>query len=214
MYTSYQSTDTSGRTKLHIVIYLLLELIFSVLIIVSLSITWFNYCLWEFEVVDVEFIDDDFRGFDNPDNISDILDDSCDDSEDYLDLLCPDFCDNADQIKSANDAIIVLSTFSLIIMVVTILLYAVRLCTEKLKFKIVPFIALLQAPVYLFGMILYGAIGKFTEFDDNNCGDVSGSYDCDDYEVKGGLGLAIFIVIALVPVNVYGFWFTRKAFFD
>jgi len=213
MQVPYQSVETSRNQKLHLIIFIALELIFGILIIVSLSVTWFNYCLWEFGVVDVEFIDGDQKGFYSPDTIDEMQDDTCDDDniKNYLDAMCDEFCDNVDQIRSASDAMITFATFTLVVMLATIVVYGLRIFTERVKFKFVPFISVIQCPIYLFGMILYGGIGKFTNFDDEDC---YSNYDCDDYTVKAGLGLAIFIVIALVPINLYGFFFTRKAFLD
>lgn len=213
MQAPYQSVESTRNQKLHLILFIVLELIFGILIIVSLSVTWFNYCLWEFGVVNVEFLDDDYSGLHNPDTIEEIQDDTCDDDydESALDSICEDFCDNVDQIKSASDAMITLATFTLVVIAATILVYGVRLFTERVKFKFVPFISISQFFFYLLGMILYGAIGKFTEFEDEDC---PSYYDCDDYEVKAGLGLAIFIVIALLPINLYGFFFTRKAFLN
>lgn len=206
MKSPYSSVDGSSNRKVLLGVYILLEVIIAILIVVSLFLNWFNYCLWEFGIYEVDFIDD-IKGYDNPDTISELQSDSCDNYDDTLDSICNDFCDNVDKIITGSDIMIILSTFTLVDIITTITFYVVRMRNSVYRFRIVPFISLFQSILYSLAILLYFFIGDFQNYDDQDCED-----HCDDYTMKSGAIMAIANAGILIVINAFGFLFTRKAF--
>jgi hypothetical protein len=176
------------------------------MILAALCIDWFNYCYWKFGIYEVDFIDSDFNGLDEPDTIAEVQTNSCDDYEDTINGVCNDFCDNIAYIKAGSDVMLVLSCFTLVCILTTLVFYMVRLFNRDYRFRILPFITILQSLVYILSVSLYVIILDFNNFDDAEC------EDCDDYTMKDGTILSFVNAGVLFAFNSYGFIFTRKAF--
>lgn len=217
--TSYSNSDSNVK-RVHLYIYMALEVFLGFFIILSLALDkWFNYCVISFGIHRIYPIDSD-AGL--SDRFIYELQDTCDDDDDaitdYYDFICEDLCDNIDRIRSASDAVISMSAFTLFLIFVTLVLYYTRLVKQDFRISIGNSIIsgflfnFLQLILYVFGLILYGGIGQMHNFDDPDCDKTSN--DCDDFEVKGGLAIAIVTAILMLPISIYGFIATRKALTD
>lgn len=208
MKSPYSSVDSSNFNRVHLVVYIVLEVIIGTMIVVALCLNWFNYCYWEFGIYEVDFIDSDLKGFDDPDTITEVQTNSCDDYETTLNRHCNDFCDNIAYIKAGSDVMLVLSCFTLVCILTTLVFYTVRLFYRDYRFRILPFITILQSFVYILSVSLYVIILDFNDYDDpEGCDD-----SCDDYTMKSGTILSFANAGVLFAFNIYGFIFTRKAF--
>lgn len=215
--TSYSGGDSDVK-KVHLYIYMILETFLGFFIILSLALDkWFNYCYYSFGIHRIYTISSDGA---MSDRFISELQDTCEDHDSYKDSteeVCDDFCDNLDKIAYASNAIITLSTFTLILIFVNLVLYYTRLVKPDYRVRIKSgfifgfLIHFMQFFFYLLGMILYGGIGQMHNFDDPDCDD---SGNCDDFTVKGGLAIAITTCIVMLPIVLYGFIFTRKAFIE
>jgi hypothetical protein len=214
--TSY-STGDSNINRVHLYVYMALEVFLGFFIILSLSLDkWFNYCVFSFGIHRIYTIDSDAG---STDRFISELQDTCDDYDNAFEAVCEDLCDNIDRLRSASDAIISMSAFTLFLIFVTLVLYYTRLVKPDFRISIRNSIIsgflfnFLQLILYVFGLILYGGIGQMHNYDDPDC-DYAGGADCDDFTVRGGLAIAIVTAILMLPISIYGFFATRKALTD
>lgn len=216
--TSYSNSDSNVK-RVHLYVYMVLEVFLGFFIILSLALDkWFNYCVISFGIHRVYPIDSDDC---MTERFISELQDTCDDDDDssFYDSVCEDLCDNIDKIRSGSDAVITMSAFTLFLIFVTLVLYYTRLVKPDFRIRIQNSIIsgilfnFLQLFLYVLGLILYGGIGQMHNLDDPDC-DNSGSADCDDFTVRGGLAIAIVTAILMLPISIYGFIVTRKALTD
>lgn len=183
-----------------------------IVVISATSLYWFRYCIFDFGLNKVSDI---YSNVDlDCDDISDVQD-NCDDisydGDYYIDPenFCEDFCDNVDNIKEGSDAMITLTSFTLVLLLVNIILVLIRACKQRFRPKCVPIvIGGLSAALYALGFIIYMSIANFDSFEDCENDDI-----CEDFEVYGGIILSGLVMITMVIIQIYGFITTRKAYF-
>lgn len=210
METAYKRQQFD-RYKIYLLAYIVSQIVITILIIISLSLKWFSYCVFDFGLNEVYDLDSDYKLGNN--NIGDIKED-CDDHN-YSDLnddYCTGFCDNVDNIKKASNFMIIFASISLLFIGLNIAFYTIRFFYEDFRLKgITLACGFMQVFMYVLGIILYGAKANFQDFDDEDC---PSSDDCENFEVKAGFVMAFVNAVLLALVNIYALLFTRKAFID
>lgn len=203
----YQEIGDNRAQRVHLYFYALCQFIAGIIAIIVASLYWFRYCIFDFGL---NFVDDIYSNADlDCDDIPDVQD-KCDDGDfDIFDnYYCEDFCDHVDDIKKGSDAMITLTSFTLLFLVVNILLVLVRICKQSFRPKVAPIIiGGLSSLLYLLGFIIYLGYTDFSSYDDTK-GD-----DIEDLKVYGAVYLSGFLALSMVLIQLYGVICTRKAYF-
>lgn len=217
----YYSANEPQSYKTHFFAYVILQVMLGVTIILAASSYWFKYCIFNFGLYSVDDIYSDVE-FDD-ETISDIQEDCGNDKFNaftvqdddgiirYLsiDYACKGFCDNIDSIRGASDAMIVMTTFTLLCLVLNVAISTANIIRPGLVNKWVhTILGSCASLLYLFGICIYVGIGDFSGFIECE----STYFNCEDFEVSGGLILGPLIAAALIGVTFYGFAFTQKDF--
>ena len=102
---------------------------------------------------------------------------------------------------------IVMTSFTLVCLALNVALSTANIIRPGLVDKWVHTILGSSASLlYLFGICMYVGIGDFSDY--NEC--ESTYFNCEDFEVSGGLILGPLIAAALTGVTFYGYAFTQK----
>jgi hypothetical protein len=204
----YQEYDDTRAIRVHLYFYALCQFIAGIIAIIAASLYWFRYCIFDFGLYVVDDIYSNISlDYDDIPEVQDGCDDGDFDSiEDYF---CEDFCDHVDDIRQGSDAMITLTSFTLLLLLLNILLVLVRICKQSFRPKIVPIIVGgLSSILYLLGFIIYLGSTNFSSFDDTE-GD-----DIEDLDVYGAVYMAGFLAFTMILIQIYGIICTRKAYFN
>lgn len=215
----YYSANETQSCKTHLFAYVILQMLLGIAIILAASSYWFKYCVFNFGLYSVDDIYSDIE-FDD-ETISDIQEDCSNDKFDsftvqdddgiirYLSInyACKGFCDNIDSIRGASNAMIVMTSFTLVCLVLNVAISIANIIRPGVVDKWVYTILGSSASLlYLLGICIYVGIGDFSGY--NEC--ESAYFNCEDFEVRGGLILGPLIGAGLIGVTFYGFAFTQK----
>lgn len=206
MYSQLGAALIPGIKKF-LIIYVVLALILLILTIVNLALSdWYEYCFWKFGLVSSELIDSD-SGASKKDTIGAVKDAICGSEEAGYNYICPGVCDNLKGFRDGGAVMIFFSVLTLLALLGSGALHVLAIIGRSWKSKL--FWAWINLPVvvWLLGIIIYGIVSNIGSIDDTK-GEAS------NVEVKGGVGLCIFLVLLQIAVNVFAIIFTRKAFLE
>ena len=203
----YQEIGDSKTARIHLFCYAICQFSAGILAIIAASLYWFRYCVLDFGL---NMVDDIYSNIDlDYDDISDVQDD-CDDGyfDGIEDAFCEDFCDHVDDAKTGGDAMIVLTSLTLLLLLVNIILVLVRTCKQSFRPKLAPIIiGWISSILYLLGFIIYLGATNFSSFDETE------GEDIEDLHVYGAVYLSGFLAALMVLIQIYGLIWTRKAYF-
>lgn len=193
--------------KKYLIIYVVLAFILLVLTIVNLALSnWYNYCFWKFGLVSTELIDSD-SGASKKDTINSVHKDICGSEEEAYNYLCPGVCDNLKNFRDGGAVMVFFGTLTLVALLATGALHVLSIIGRTWKSRFYWVWIQLPMAIWLLGTIIYGIVANIGSIDDTRG-------QADDVEVKGGVGLCIFMVLLQVAVTVYAVIFTRQAFLE
>lgn len=213
-------TNESRSTKIHLIIYLILQISAAILIITSYLLYWIRYCVFDFGLYHTQDI---YKNVDfHEHNISDLKED-CDNGElsnlvfEYKDKvysldiedICRGFCDNVDKIYNANYAMFILTWITLGLICLNGLVVLMRLLEPMYRPFYLPIaLGIFSFLTYFAGICTYLVVGDFYEY--KGCDDYL--INCEDFQPLEGVFIGIISVCLLFVVNFYGILFTRKAY--
>jgi len=188
--------------KCYLVIYVVFAMILLILTIVDASQNnWYEYCFWNFGLEDADPIDSD----EDTQTIGYFQDEVCSRDETFYSSACPGVCDHLKAFQHGGKVMTSLMIVSSFATLCSGALHALAICGRySLRYFYIVWVSLAML-AWLSGIIAYGIITNIASFDDTK-----GS--ASNVEVKGGVGLCIFLVVFHLAVTIYAFIFTRKAF--
>jgi hypothetical protein len=191
-------------TKLLTYAYFVSSIIMVILLIVNLALErWIDYCFWHFGLVYAESWLAYYH-FDNEHNFDDVRDDACDDNYRYIvEAYCPHACRNIDNLQDAGEAMLAFGILSLFALVLVIMFHIVLFFKRELEVaKFIYVFDVLPAILWVLGVIIYGSVADFGDYDDTKGGYIGDSPD--DLTYRPGFGFAVANCILLPLVVALG----------
>lgn len=206
MYSQIGAALIPGIKK-YLIIYVVLAFILLILTIISMALSdWYEYCFWKFGLVSSELIDSD-SGASKKDTIGAVRDAICGSEEAGYDYICPGICSNLKSFRDGGAVMVFFGVLTMLAIIATGALHVLAILGRAWKHKMYWVWINLPLAVWLLGTIIYGIVANIGSIDDTKG-------DATNVEVKGGVGLCIFLVLLQIAVNVYAIIFTRKAFLE
>lgn len=201
------------KDKARAIFYVLLNTSQIILISVSLSLNWMNYCYWNFSLYKKHKIIGNGRDYgDNTDKIDGFYDDICGNGDLFPE--CPDLCDGVDKLRGSGDIVLGLYIPSIILYFIVTIVYLVgvkKIYSKRFKvvlilFNFLPFL------LFLSGFIAYyRVVDPDNNFQETKRKEIKSGPKPDNFGWNGGLYLHIpvfiveFLRILLVYELIYKF---------
>ncbi|OMJ65101.1 hypothetical protein SteCoe_39303 [Stentor coeruleus] len=194
--------------KLHIFIYLASALILVVSCAVDIALDeWFEYCFWYFNLFYANVENSTFSG---DHSISHLHDDACDESDDrdFIQAVCPEFCDNLDKFQTAGIIMIVFTGLTFFALILVISMHFMLLFKKRLNYKFAWLFMILPLLTYMLGFIFYCIVADVSGI--RGTKGSQGFGNPKDFEWKEGMILAVIIIVFMGFNLAHGMIFTRK----
>ena len=190
------------------------SIVTALLVLLSLSIKWFDYCLFSFGPFTLAATKDVIIGTKLYEEGDDALyyvwqDELCNEGTSPLESSCPGICDN---ILSAGRGMLAVTILSILTIVMHIMLCILGCCAigkKGMKVYLVTILLLLPFVFYFLGIIILVLVGGMGSFESTEPSEYE---DAKDYTMTTGFILAIIAVPLEAIFSALGAFFTRNAF--
>jgi len=198
-------------TSRHYLIYIVAGLVLFAAVIVNLSLhTWFSYCLWNYGLVYGSSHHDYSYHFSDESSLADIKSDACGSIRDDIQRECPRFCDYINYFMSAGGIMLFCGIASLIFLLFSVFFHYWKKDKPSFHMKGIWVFVCFPSAFYIIGLVLYCIVGDFANLETTD----KGKDDVKDFEMKGGLIMAIVLCVMHLALMTYSLLTTIKSFFN